>query len=91
MIDRNNFHQFSPFYQVATAGLEPSAISFPLRKIFPKAGPSPYPFPMLLNVNTGDNLVQTTLGDVNMITLVVATGANTNFFGMNQSPSQLYL
>ena len=35
LIDKNNFHQFQPlFYQVATAGLEPSAISFPLRKIF---------------------------------------------------------
>jgi len=35
LIDRNNYHQFQPlFYQVATAGLEPSAISFPLRKIF---------------------------------------------------------
>ena len=34
MIDKNNFHQFQPLlYQVATAGLEPSAISFPVRKI----------------------------------------------------------
>jgi NADH dehydrogenase len=30
LLDRNNFHQFQPLlYQVATAGLEPSAISFP--------------------------------------------------------------
>ena len=33
LIDKNNFHQFQPlFYQVATSGLEPSSISFPLRK-----------------------------------------------------------
>jgi NADH dehydrogenase len=38
LIDKNNFHQFQPlFYQVATAGLEPSAISFPLRKIFQRS------------------------------------------------------
>ena len=38
LIDRNNYHQFQPlFYQVAMAGLEPSSISFPLRKIFQKA------------------------------------------------------
>ena len=38
LLDRNNYHQFQPlFYQVATAGLEPSAISFPLRKIFQKS------------------------------------------------------
>ncbi len=30
LIDKNNYHQFQPlFYQVATAGLEPSSISFP--------------------------------------------------------------
>lgn len=35
LLDKNNYHQFQPlFYQVATAGLEPSAISFPLRKVF---------------------------------------------------------
>ena len=32
LLDKHNYHQFQPlFYQVATAGLEPSAISFPLR------------------------------------------------------------
>jgi NADH:ubiquinone reductase (H+-translocating) len=31
MIDKNNYHQFQPlFYQVATAGIEPSAILFPI-------------------------------------------------------------
>ncbi len=38
LIDKNNYHQFQPlFYQVATAGLEPSSISFPFRKIFQKS------------------------------------------------------
>ncbi len=37
LIDRFNFHQFQPlFYQVATAGLDASNISFPLRKVFQK-------------------------------------------------------
>lgn len=35
LLDKNNYHQFQPlFYQVATASLEPSAISFPLRRVF---------------------------------------------------------
>ena len=35
LIDQYNFHQFQPlFYQVATAGLNGSDISFPLRKVF---------------------------------------------------------
>ena len=37
LIDKNNYHQFQPlFYQVATAGLDASNISFPLRKVFQK-------------------------------------------------------
>jgi len=39
LIDRFNYHQFQPlFYQVATSGLDASNISFPLRKVFQKAG-----------------------------------------------------
>ena len=35
LLDKNNHHIFQPLlYQVATAGIEPSAISFPYRKIF---------------------------------------------------------
>ena len=34
LIDRNNYHQFPPLiYQVASAGMEPSSISFPFRRI----------------------------------------------------------
>lgn len=33
LLDKNNHHIFQPLlYQVATAGIEPSAISFPYRK-----------------------------------------------------------
>ena len=35
LLDKNNYHLFQPLlYQVATSGIEPSAISFPFRKIF---------------------------------------------------------
>ena len=33
IIDRNNYHSFPPlFYQVASSGLEPASICFPLRR-----------------------------------------------------------
>ena len=33
LIDKNNYHQFPPLiYQVASAGMEPTSISFPFRK-----------------------------------------------------------
>src|SRR4030042_1957520 len=35
LLDRNNYHLFQPLlYQVATAGLEPEAIAYPVRTIF---------------------------------------------------------
>ena len=35
LIDKNNYHQFPPLiYQVASAGIEPSSISFPFRRLF---------------------------------------------------------
>ena len=34
LMDRHNYHTFQPLlYQVATGGLEPDSISFPLRKL----------------------------------------------------------
>ncbi|NTW24391.1 MAG: NAD(P)/FAD-dependent oxidoreductase [Lentimicrobium sp.] len=83
LIDRNNFHQFQPlFYQVATAGLEPSAISFPLRKIFQQQSNLHIRLTEVLNVNVEEKLVHTALGDVTYDYLVIATGATTNFFGI---------
>jgi len=38
LVDKFNYHQFQPlFYQVATAGLDASNISFPLRKVFQRS------------------------------------------------------
>ena len=35
MLDRHNYHTFQPLlYQVATGGLEPDSIAFPIRKLF---------------------------------------------------------
>lgn len=38
LIDRHNFHTFTPLlYQVATSGLDPSGIAYPVRSIFRRA------------------------------------------------------
>ncbi|MFH1118704.1 MAG: NAD(P)/FAD-dependent oxidoreductase [Bacteroidota bacterium] len=85
LIDRNNYHQFQPlFYQVATAGLEPSAISFPLRKIFQTQKNLHIRLTEVLNVNIQERTVETSLGGVIYDYLVIATGVTTNFFGMKQ-------
>ena len=35
LLDRNNYHTFQPLmYQVASSGLEPDSIVYPIRKLF---------------------------------------------------------
>lgn len=88
LLDKNNYHQFQPlFYQVATAGLEPSAISFPLRKIFQKKKDIHIRVCEVKEVIPSENAVLTDIGRVNYDHLVIATGADTNFYG-NQEIQQ---
>lgn len=83
LIDKNNYHQFQPlFYQVAMAGLEPSSISFPLRKIFQSKKNVHIRVTQVLKINPETNVVETGLGAIEYNYLVLATGADTNFFGM---------
>ncbi len=82
LIDRNNFHQFQPlFYQVATSGLEPSSIAFPLRKIFQKKQNVHFRMADLLEVDSNKQEIYTSLGSLKYDHLVLATGVDTNYFG----------
>lgn len=82
LIDRFNFHQFQPlFYQVATAGLDASNISFPLRKVFHHSKNVSIRLAKVEQIKTPENTVVTDIGDFEYDILVIATGADTNFFG----------
>jgi NADH dehydrogenase len=82
LIDQYNFHQFQPlFYQVATARLEPSSISFPLRKIFQRKKNVHVRIAKVNEVDTTAQVVKTDECDFKYDYLVVATGCSTNFFG----------
>lgn len=82
LIDRFNYHQFQPlFYQVATAGLDASNISFPLRKVFQKSKNVRIRLAELQQVVPGENKVITDAEEISYDVLVLATGADTNFFG----------
>lgn len=82
LIDRFNYHQFQPlFYQVATAGLDASNISFPLRKVFQKSKNIRFRMAEVQQINSYTNTVVTDIGDFEYDILVIATGADTNFFG----------
>jgi len=82
MIDKNNYHQFQPlFYQVATAGLDASNISFPIRKIFQKVKNVYFRLTSLQEIKNNENKIVTDIGEFEYDVLVLATGADTNFFG----------
>jgi NADH dehydrogenase len=82
LIDRFNYHQFQPlFYQVATAGLDASNISFPLRKVFQKSNNVRIRLAELKQVVPSENKVITDHEEISYDVLVLATGADTNFFG----------
>lgn len=83
LLDKNNYHQFQPlFYQVATAGLEPSAISFPFRKILQKMEHFHFRETTVLNINPDQSIIDTTVGAIQYDYLVIATGADTNYYGI---------
>lgn len=82
LIDKINFHQFQPlFYQVAMAGLEPSSISFPFRKAFQKIDNVYFRIAELQSIDYEGKFIMTNLGKINFDYLVLAFGAQTNYFG----------
>ncbi|MBS1918716.1 MAG: NAD(P)/FAD-dependent oxidoreductase [Bacteroidetes bacterium] len=88
LIDRFNYHQFQPlFYQVATSGLDASNISFPLRKVFQKSKNVRIRLDTLQQIVPAENKIITNTGDISYEVLVLAMGADTNFFN-NQNISE---
>jgi NADH:ubiquinone reductase (H+-translocating) len=82
LIDKNNYHQFQPlFYQVATAGLEPGSIIFPLRKAFQHHQHFHIRMAELLEIVPSQNKIITSEQEFTYDYLVIATGVTTNYFG----------
>jgi NADH dehydrogenase len=82
LIDKHNYHTFQPLlYQVATAGLEPDSIAYPLRKIFKNRPDFYFRMTEVFAVDPGNKTISTSLGTLDYDYLVLATGTVTNFFG----------
>ncbi len=82
MIDRNNYHTFQPLlYQVATGGLEPDSIAYPIRKIFQHKKDFIFRVAEAVEIKSSENILQTSLGEIKYDVLVIATGSTTNYFG----------
>ncbi|MBA3649165.1 MAG: NAD(P)/FAD-dependent oxidoreductase [Chitinophagales bacterium] len=91
LIDKVNYHQFQPlFYQVTTAAIDPSNVSFPLRSIFHDSKNVRIRLAEVQQIIPAENKIKTTIGDFTYDYLVAATGADTNFFGNKVMEEKTY-
>ena len=83
LVDLNNYHFFPPLiYQVATAFIEPSNISYPFRRMFQEKKNLRFHLGSIKRVNHQINTIETDTGTLEYDYLVIAVGTESNFFGM---------
>lgn len=83
LIDRNNFHLFQPLlYQVATAGLAPEEIAYPLRGIIRRQKNLEFRMTEVQRVDADHKTLHTDSGEISYDYLIMAAGGTTNYFGM---------
>ena len=81
LLDKHNYHCFQPLlYQVATGGLEPGSIAYPLRKFMQEIPNGIFRMAEVRNINIEQQKVHTDIGDLKYDYLIIATGSMTNFF-----------
>src|SRR5438309_4018844 len=86
LVDVNNYHFFPPLlYQVATAFIEPSNISYPFRRLFQKKATLRFHMGKLLRVDPAAHTVETDTGTLRYDYLILALGTETNFFGIENA------
>ena len=82
LIDKHNYHTFQPLlYQVATAGLEPDSIAYPIRKIFKRKEAFFFRMAEVEEIISDQQMIRTPIGNLRYDYLVLATGSASNFFG----------
>ena len=83
IIDRNNFHLFQPLlYQLSTSELDENEIAYPIRAFFRNTKNVLFFMAHAENFDTEKKVLITDHGEVPYDYLVLAAGATTNFFGM---------
>ncbi|PTR10650.1 NADH dehydrogenase [Nitrosospira sp. Nsp5] len=83
LVDMNNYNFFSPLlYQVATGFLDVSNICYPFRKLFHDKKNISFRLGSLQKVVPEENKVLLSTGELFYDYLVLATGTESNYFGM---------
>jgi len=84
LIDRQNYHLFQPLlYQVAIAGLVPSQIAYPLRTIFRRQKNLTFQMGEVNGIDFESRYVKLDGSVIAYDYLIIATGGETNFFGIS--------
>lgn len=82
LLDKHNYHNFQPLmYQVATGGLEPDSIAYPIRKIVQEYKDFYFRLAEVRDIDPENNIIYADIGDIKYDYLVIATGSKTNYFG----------
>jgi NADH dehydrogenase, FAD-containing subunit len=90
ILDRNNYHNFQPLmYQVATGGLGPDSIAFPIRRIFRKSRNIKFRIADVTEIHPESKFLSTSIGEIHYDSLVVATGSATNYFSFEPQKENL--
>lgn len=90
LIDQNNFHNFQPLmYQIATGGLEPYSIAYPVRRIFRNYRNIRCRMALVASVVISEKKLKTSIGDIFYDYLIIATGSTTNYFNFEPIKDKL--
>lgn len=90
ILDKHNYHTFQPLlYQVATAGLEPDSIAYPLRKLFQKSKNCVFRMAEVQKILPKDKMILTNIGKLTYDYLVIATGSRTNYYGLEKEKEEM--
>ncbi|WP_445719555.1 NAD(P)/FAD-dependent oxidoreductase [Flavobacterium sp.] len=82
LLDKHNYHNFQPLmYQVATGGLEPDSIAYPIRKVVQEYKDVYFRLAEVREIDASNNKVIADIGELKYDYLVIATGSKTNYFG----------
>ena len=82
LIDKHNYHTFQPLlYQVATGGLEPDSIAFPIRKVIKDIPNFYFRLAEVENIRPEKRKINTNIGKLKYDYLIIASGSKTNYFG----------
>ncbi len=83
LVDKNNYNFFPPLiYQVATGFLENSNISYPFRKLFRKYSNIQFRLGELIKIDPTAHTIRLNNGELSYDFLVLSTGAESNYFGL---------